>query len=607
MTYACVTLVCIVAFVYLVSGRQERIVLDQIKQGLHASAVYLRAYARQGFTDGLTKEQDFAIHKLAQENGHQILLIRNDGTVELDTRGRLTPRIESKLLDYPEIKAAERHGQGEYEPEEITRYSTMHYAIRIGAPGQPVGYVRISKSLDDARQQMITITSITWMIATGMTIVMLGITYFVVARIIQPLDRLTIAAKAMTAGELHQKVKLTSNDELTTLADAFNSMSQELTNRVAELQKQGRQLRASSEQLSTILGGMIEGVVAIDAGERILFANHSAFELLEFESQRVVGKRIWEAIRNSTVQQVVRDVLSGQQTVRSEIEIHRTHSVVELIASRLPGEPCPGLVLVLHDVSELRRLENMRREFVSNVSHELKTPLTAIQTCAETLLDGAIDEPGVNRSFLRQIDEHSDRLHELIQDMLRLAKIESTQDVFDVIEVSVNDIIHKTVEQYRHIADGAAVTLVIEPSPTTLTIFADAEGLRTIVGNLIRNAVSHSPSGQVVTVRYTREGDNVRISVTDRGPGIALKHQARIFERFYRIDAGRSRDQGGTGLGLAIVKHLVQLFHGRIEVLSEEGKGATFTATFPLAQTFSSAGSARLLTPIVQTTEVESN
>ncbi|HBN78927.1 MAG TPA: PAS domain-containing sensor histidine kinase, partial [Planctomycetaceae bacterium] len=190
---------------------------------------------------------------------------------------------------------------------------------------------------------------------------------------------LTRASQAIASGQWSQKVPVNTKDELGSLAEAFNEMSREMVSYINELQNQGQQLRANSERLATVLGGMVEGVIAVDSAERILFANKAAFKMIEFEGQRVVGRPYWEVLRNTDVQSVVREVLSGQFQRKREIVLPRSQSRIAFIASRLPGEPCPGVVLVLHDVTELRRLEQIRSEFVSNVGHELKTPLAAIQ------------------------------------------------------------------------------------------------------------------------------------------------------------------------------------------------------------------------------------
>lgn len=247
----------------------------------------------------------------------------------------------------------------------------------------------------------------------------------------------------------------------------------------------------------------------------------------------------------------------------------------------MPSNPPPGAVLVLHDVTELRRLENLRREFVSNVSHELKTPLTTIQAYTETLLDGAINDPENNRKFLERIDEQAERLHKLILDLLSLARIEAAEDAYELLPVPVANTVQVCVDEYLPVAESKGVELQVQPPSEALVVWADDEGLLTVLNNLVDNAIKYTPSGGRVSIRWHVEGRRTVLEVEDTGIGIPKQHQSRVFERFFRVDKARSRELGGTGLGLAIVKHWVQVFGGTVEVASELGRGSLFTIRLP--------------------------
>jgi two-component system phosphate regulon sensor histidine kinase PhoR len=251
----------------------------------------------------------------------------------------------------------------------------------------------------------------------------------------------------------------------------------------------------------------------------------------------------------------------------------------------LQGEPCPGVVLVLQDVTELRRLEHLRQEFVANVSHELKTPLAAIKACAETLQDGAIDRPEVNREFTMKIEHEADRLNDLIVDMLRLAKIESGHEPVDLATVSLQETTADCVQRHLASAKRKDVKLVIETSDPALAVRADRDGVLTILDNLVDNALKYTDAGGLIKLKWTELGkDTIQIDVADNGAGIPDEHQSRVFERFYRVDQARSRELGSTGLGLAIVKHLSQSFGGTVSLDSQPGKGSTFRVSLPKAQ-----------------------
>jgi two-component system phosphate regulon sensor histidine kinase PhoR len=416
---------------------------------------------------------------------------------------------------------------------------------------------------------------------------------FVISR---PLRKLQDAARDIAAGKLQPNVEAAERSELGGLADAFNAMCAELTARVDELQSKRTELEKNSDLLETVLETMIEGVVAVDEKQIVLFANRASRRLLDAETPNVVGRPIWEVARLAKIQEVVRNVFATQKCEQAQFDIPRTSCWVNLMASHLDAERSRQVVLVLHDITELRRLEMIRRDFVTNVSHELKTPLTAIKAAAETLLDGAAEDPAHSHKFLRQIEEQSERLHTLILDLLSLARIESGRETIEVRPVSAAVAIANCLEEHATVADSKQIVLCGNAIDESLDVLADREEIQTLLGNLIENAINYTPSGGRVTVACRRDEQWARIDVSDSGIGIPKEHQARIFERFYRVDKARSRRVGGTGLGLAIVKHLVQAFGGRIEVASELGKGSTFSVYLRIAEPRTSAtGTLRLL------------
>jgi two-component system phosphate regulon sensor histidine kinase PhoR len=268
----------------------------------------------------------------------------------------------------------------------------------------------------------------------------------------------------------------------------------------------------------------------------------------------------------------------------AQFETRSPRRFLSIGATRLPGDPCPGVVLVLHDLTELRRLESLRREFVANVSHELKTPLASIQAYAETLRLGAVNDPKHNVQFVRRIEEQAGRLHELIRDMLQIARIESGKELFHIDDVPVAEIMREAAGDFLFAAENKAIQLVVEPLDGSICVRADIEGLRTILTNLIDNAIKYTPSQGRVVARAHADDAAVTIEVQDTGIGIAPEDQARVFERFYRADKARTREHGGTGLGLSIVKHLALAFGGQVEVESQPGVGSTFRVRLPRAQ-----------------------
>lgn len=450
------------------------------------------------------------------------------------------------------------------------------YAVGFKAHGQEL-VLRLSTPLESVSENFSWISARLW--ATAITLVLVGlvVTYVVVARIIEPLDRLTLAAEQMALGQPPKGLNFESRNEIGTLARTLRTMDRQLAQRFSELESQSRELEEKHEQLATVLRSMIEGVIAVDRSEQILFANDTVLRLLDVQPQSFMKRPIWEAVRHPQVQRIIRDALSGKASERVEFDVARTQRTIAMVASPLPGDPATGAVLVLHDVTDLRRLENLRREFVSNVSHELKTPLTSISAYAETLLGGAMEDEETCRTFLQRIEEQAERLNTLIGDLIALARLESAEQSFDLECVNASHVLRKCIDEHQGVAASKEITLQVEAPATDIEVIADSEGLRTIVDNLLDNAINYTPAGGQVTIRWGTEGEWSRIDIEDTGVGIPREHQTRIFERFYRVDKARSREVGGTGLGLSIVKHLCQVFGGSIRVASQVGVGSRFT------------------------------
>jgi two-component system, OmpR family, phosphate regulon sensor histidine kinase PhoR len=351
-------------------------------------------------------------------------------------------------------------------------------------------------------------------------------------------------------------------------------------------------LRPPSELFESVLGTMIDGVVVVDGRLSLLYVNRAARNLLDLGERRVTGRLISEASRSAPLQDVIETTLRTRTHQRTELQLTRQKLTLAVSAAPLDLDPAAGILIVLHDVTELRRLERMRREFVSNVSHELKTPLTSIQAYADTLMSGGLEDEANNRSFVERISEQAERLQTLILDLLRLARIESDEVAFEIGSVDVGEVISECVEDRADLAAAKGLSLVMKPPPRAAVAKVEPEGLRTILSNLIENGLNYTPAGGQVTVAWAVHGSEVKISVSDTGVGIPREHQARVFERFYRVDRARSRALGGTGLGLAIVKHLVQAFNGRVELESEQGRGSNFIVWVPLgdSQALESSG-----------------
>lgn len=399
--------------------------------------------------------------------------------------------------------------------------------------------------------------------------------FILVARIVHPLAELTQWAEGVVKGDEPGVIPLGSSGDLGMLGRALNQMQQKLATRVGQVQQ-------NSERLATVLGNMAEGVIAVGTDEKILLANRASRKLLDITVSNPLDRPLLEVTRSLAVHAAFVEALQSSSPVEKEFEsggpVRRSLS---LRATRLPGQPSPGVMLVFHDVSELRRLENLRREFVANVSHELKTPLASIKAYAETLKMGALNDPEHSLTFVTRIEEQAERLHQLILDLIHLARVESGQEAFEIVNVDLAEVVQDSLAQYSAAAAQKQIALVALPPPSSVIARADEEGVRTMLTNLVDNAIKYTPAGGRVTVRWHSEDQETVLEVQDSGIGIAEKDQARIFERFYRVDRARSREVGGTGLGLAIVKHLAQAFGGSVGLESVPKQGSTFRIRLP--------------------------
>ena len=358
-----------------------------------------------------------------------------------------------------------------------------------------------------------------------------------------------------------------------------------------QLVQLSKKLAENQQRFEAVLSGMVEGVIAVDEQCKLLFLNQAARTILSIDLPDVTDKPLIGLVRYEPVLKATREALDSNRIVHTTFQTYeRNRRDVRLRVAPMAGQPLPGLTLVFHDVTELNRLETIRRDFVANVSHELKTPLSSIKANAETLLMGAIDRSPDNRRFVQQIERQADTLNQQIHDLLQLARIESGRQVFNSRAVELLEVCTECV--LRHMEDArrkdVELTLVDQTEGAIdHCVWADPDSLRTIFDNLISNAIRyshHHGTGKrraCVQVEIKNVASQLVVKIVDNGIGIALEHQSRIFERFFRVDPARSRELGGTGLGLSIVKHLVQSFGGHIEVQSKLGVGSTFRIEMP--------------------------
>ena len=531
--------------------------------------------------------------ELARLTHARITLLDEDGEVLSDSE--VSPEVLRKLenhRDRPEIIGAHRTGQGE-----STRYShtlgvRMYYvAAQFYNPRRQLqGIARLALPLaevDHTVAQLHVSFAIAALIALSFAALMSSIAAHFAARSVRAL---TAAARRIVNGELGMRTPPDGDDEVATLGRDLDILS-------ATLSKALRQLVEERDLLNSILSGMHEGVLLLDVGvkdapadtQRVQLCNPALREMLLL-AQNPTGQPLpREAGGNAQLRELIALTQESAQPVIGEVGIEGIKPRRLLVRIAKLGSQTASLLAVFVDVTELRRLESLRRDFVANVSHELRTPVTAMRSAAETIRGAAASDPEAAARFLEIIERNGERLQRMVEDLLDLSRIESQELRMNPTALALPEFVVHLLELLHSRADQKRIQLHHDLAPDLPWVRVDRRALEQVLINLLDNAIKYCPSGSQIILRAvgSESGESpagVRISVIDNGPGIAAHHLPRLFERFYRVDAGRSRELGGTGLGLAIVKHLVEAMQGEVWVSSELGSGSVFSFTLPQAE-----------------------
>jgi two-component system phosphate regulon sensor histidine kinase PhoR len=508
------------------------------------------------------------------ERGLRITLVRSDGTVLADSsrNAEQLPAMENHA-DRPEIRTALATGEGVAVRRSDTTDVLYVYAARTvtDARGR-LFVVRLAEPLSHIRALRSQIATSMLLAALAGGVAILIIALWIDRRVFRPFSRLVRGASALATGRI-RRVEIPDEEELAALALALNRLAE-----TAEAQFAA--VRDERDQLKAILASMAEGVLVVAADGRALLANPAFCTLFDVRGE-VTGQTVLELLRQPELARIVDDTLRLGEPQSGQIELQSPERRTLLLASAALAGGERGAVVVARDTTELTRVADMRRDFVGNVSHELRTPLTAIRGFAETLRDGALDDPPVAQRFTDRILEQCRRLQALLDDLLTLSRLESVA-LREREPVELGEVVRQAVDTLGPVAREKRVQVNVVASDVP-AILGEADAIERLVLNLLENALKYNrPDGQV-TVLLSTTGSEVLLEVSDTGIGIPLESLPRIFERFYRVDKGRAREEGGTGLGLAIVKHVAQAHGGHVDVDSRIGHGTTFRVRLPAA------------------------
>ncbi|NUM55367.1 MAG: PAS domain-containing protein [Candidatus Hydrogenedentes bacterium] len=515
--------------------------------------------------------------ELGRVSSTRITVIAPSGEVVADSEA--DPKTLENHGSRPEVRTALAGGVGTSDRASSTTHApTIYVAIPVKDEEGIRGVIRVAVP---KFTYLGVLVSNAFPLGVGTLLVLSLVALLSLAasrRITDPIDSLRKGAERFARGELVARLRAADSAEVTQLAEAMNTMAAQLEERIRAAEGQRNELEA-------VFASMVEGVLAVDTHERVININAAACAMFDISRDKALGRDLREVIRNADLHEFVAVTLRSSGSREADITLlHPGEQQVRLHGSPLKDAVRRniGCVIVLHDVTAINRLESARRDFVANVSHELKTPITSIKGFVETLLDGALDDHDSARRFLATIGKQASRLDALIEDLLKLSRVEQEGErgAIELHDGQIQDILESAVQNcgVRALAKDVRILLNAEPN---LFVRRNPELLQTAIENLLDNAVKYSEEGTEVDVSAVRDNGTVTISVRDQGCGIERQHLPRIFERFYRVDKARSRKLGGTGLGLAIVKHIVRVHGGQTSVDSAPQKGSVFSIHLP--------------------------
>ncbi len=576
--YILIIIISLILTSILALREMRRIYLNEVTIALENQALLIKDFIGPVMTDSMSINLDQRCKQLGQSTKIRITIVNADGTVLGDSNE--DPATMENHGGRPEIRSAYDGQTGVSTRYSSTlRTSMMYVAIPVSIEGELVGVVRTSMPISAINDDLESFYGN--VIIGGLIIMVIAalVGSLIFRRFTRPIRELQKGAEQFARGELMSKLPVADTEEIAALALSMNRMAEQLDNRIRTIIEQRNEREA-------ILSSMSEGVLAIDNQEKIVSFNRAAADFLNLDIKASTGKPIREVARIADLHELIELTSGSNERVEMEIILPgqnpRYLQAHGSVLSDASGNGI-GILLVFNDITRIKKLENIRREFVANVSHELKTPITSIIGSAETLVDDEAGKTENSKKFLSMIIKNADRLNSLVDDLLSLARLESETDMAGVKLTACNiaAIMESAIEACHHISSSKGIKTAFSVDKTVIAK-VNRIHLEQAVINLIDNAVKYSESGTTISISAGIINNELVISVEDHGCGIESRHLPHLFERFYRVDKGRSREIGGTGLGLAIVKHVALAHNGRVSVDSIPGKGSIFRIHLPL-------------------------
>jgi two-component system, OmpR family, phosphate regulon sensor histidine kinase PhoR len=569
-----IAVLSVLAITWIASRSWRHFYLNELAGDLKARARLISVPVAEKLEQGRAEEIQALSQELGRLTDTHLTVVLADGRVVGDSER--DPGTMGNYGDLPEIRAAFAGEVGkDRRDESIHAPAALYVAVPVRAHGKIMAAVRTGLPVSPIYETLTATYLKVAMGGLGIILLAAGLSLILSRRLSQSLEELRRGAERFARGDLSMKLPRPDLKELAGLGETLNHMASQLDERIGTI------LRERQEQ-EAVLASMVEGVIAVDSRSRVISLNRAASALLGLDPEFVIQRRIIEVVENPDLQWFITRSLAASGPIEGEITLQGDKPrFLQAHGTTLkdPQGKAFGVLIVVHDVTRLRQLEKARRDFVANVSHELKTPITSIKGFVETLLEGgAISDPEHAEQFLHIIGRQADRLGAIIEDLLSLSRIEqeAEQGKIHLVGGRIKGILKAALQVCSTRAKEKQVAVNLS-CPEDLRARANAPLLEQALVNLIDNAVKYSEPGSSIQVEAAKDDGQVEIKVTDQGAGIPREHLPRLFERFYRVDASRSRKMGGTGLGLAIVKHIAQAHGGKVEVDSTPGQGSTFS------------------------------
>ncbi|EAF3627628.1 cell wall metabolism sensor histidine kinase WalK [Listeria monocytogenes] len=518
-----------------------------------------------------------SLDPLGEDIDARITVIDSEGDVVADTKK--DPEKLDNHMNRPEVTDILKKGESvgiSIRESDSLGYSMLYVAVPVKHQGKTDGVLRISISLESVDAAVAKLWGNLALIFGIALVIIAAISVFIARKITRPVREIIEVSTDLANHKYDSRIHGKISGELQDLSISVNTLAESLETQMFEIKQ-------NEQRLNAIVQNLVSGVMLINVDKQVIMTNRTMYQILG--ETEITGKPFYEVIKSFALSQLIEGTFETKTIQQKEIILYFPREMIlDASVSPILGEngEITGIILLLHDITQIRHLENVRSEFVTNVSHELKTPVTALKGFAETLLDGAMYDEVLLKKFLTIIKEESDRLHRLIMDILALSRIEQNPVAENVELVDVDEVIEQSARTIFEMATEKNIRVTIpEKASASVMIETDRDKLQQIIINLLSNAINYTPVDGKVEVKLIEQEAEVIIEVTDNGIGIPAKDIDRVFERFYRVDKARSRHSGGTGLGLSIVKHLVENCGGRIEVESQEEVGSTFRVTLP--------------------------